>query len=516
MLEKHRKSIGSTLQSAKGTGLSNLVMQVELSVSSLTEELTATLCCRGTKPSYNAFIGLDHPFPLSDVIVDYSLSAPNPCPRLEVMSLDNDLRSFQWNSSYSCLLIWASRSQSLQKLTAVVDDIILADLPVEFISLCLDAKESIAEAWIACFVDGLGEITEQGFEISEVPCFVLVKGKEIYAVLDLSHRVLDVMKSMVCNIPAKVNIRLGSLVPELSMANEQYHLVIFPDPANDYFSRHLSQILDENPEIASKIRVTVATPSTFATVHYSPGTFIIVQNSTIVFKSDTSCTEIDHILKNLVHTNTLSFDDFSEKKSRFEYSQSKWQEKYPFCPMPQTVFKFKKTFFLNSESPEEYAVKVQGSYLTVHKEYIEEFFEILTGFFSYAENCVNYEAPSHTISPGEQCSVCDELLDKVHYLCVYCKPAVYVCQNCTHLHPVFRFTPDVKGLDSLTWGAFNLNVGETEGGERCDIICNKCGEKIFGVWWKCAVCSDFDACGKCVSEDKMHSKSHILIRMVSN
>lgn len=516
MLDKYRTSIVSTLQSAKDKGLSNLVLQVEHSISSSTEDLLATLYCRGTKPSYTTFVNSVHTLPLNEVIVDYSLSAPNPCPHLKAVTEGESTKVFEWTSQFSCLLIWASKSQSLQKLIGIVTELEEKKFPIEFISLCLDGQEKIGIDSIGCFVDGLGEITEQGFEISEVPCFVLVKGKEIYAVLDLSHRVLEVINSMVSGIPAKVNMRLGGLVSELSTTTEQYHLILFPDPANDYFSRHLSQILDENPEIASKMRVTVAAPTTFATVHYSPGSFIIVQNSTIVLKSDTSCTDIDHILKNLVLSNTLSFDDYIEKKARFEYSQSTWQEKYPFCPMPQTVFKFKKTFFLNSESPEELGVRIQGSYLTVHKEYIEEFFEILTGFFVYAENSVTYEAPSHTISPGEQCSVCDELLDKVHYLCVYCKPAVYICQNCTHLHPVFRFTPHVMGLDSLTWGAFNLNVGKNEGGERCDIICNGCREKIFGVWWKCAVCSDFDACGQCVSEACMHPQSHILIRMVSN
>jgi hypothetical protein len=515
MLEKYRNSITTTLKSAKDLGLSDLVLNLELSISSSSQELSSILYCRGPKSAYSSFLKAHHAFPLSEVIPDHSLSATSRCPELQVTNKEGFSTRLSWSSPFTCLLIWACKSQSLQKLSSTVAEIEEAKLPIDFFSVCLDGNESLGTFGTG-FVDGLGGLTKQGFEVSEVPCFVLLRESEVYAVLDLSHNIVRSLKNMVDNVPAKVEPRLGANIEELKESHGFSHLIVFPDPSNDYFSRHLTQILDENPDISSKVKVTFADFESFSTLAYCPGSFCIVHNSTVVFKSDTSCTDIYHVLKSLTVPTSLSSDDFSEKKSRFDYSESQWQEKYPFCPKPNVVFNFKKTFFINTETPEEKSVSLKGSYLTVHKEYIEEFFSALTEFFPYAVNSLCYEAPSHTISPGEQCSVCDELLGEVHYLCVYCKPAVYVCQNCSHLHPLFRFTAHVARLDHLTWGAFNLNVGKNEGGESCEIICNACEEKIFGIRWKCAVCSDFDICNQCVSEAKSHSKEHLLIRMNSN
>lgn len=514
MLEKYRKSILATLISGKDLGLSDLVLNVELSISMDSQELSSVLKCRGTKDLYTSFLQSHHAFPLSEVIPDYSLSAASTCPILQISSKHFSDASLSWSSPFTCLLIWASKSQSTQKLQSIVSEIESNSFPVCFYSVCLDGDVEIGQ-FKSCSIEGLGGLTSQGFEISEVPSIVLLVENKVYSVLDLSHNIVKTLQNMVQGVPPRAELRIGAQIEELKEPG-LYHLVIFPDPSNDYFSRHLTQILDENPEISSKVKVTIADSNSFSTLNYSPGSFCIVHNSTVVFKYDTSCTDIYHILKNMVVPSTLSSDDFSEKKARFDYSVSQWQLKYPFCPKPDVVFKFKKTFFLNTETPEEKSVCVRGSYLTVHKEYIEEFFTVLTEFFPNAVNGVCYEAPSHTISPGEQCSVCDDLLDKVHYLCVYCKPAVYICQNCNHSHPLFRFTQFVAGLDHLTWGAFNLNVGKNEGGESCDIICNACEEKVFGVRWKCAVCSDFDICANCVSEAKSHPLEHILIKMSSN
>ena len=513
MLEKYRNSIIATLKSAKDLELSDLVLNVELSMSMDSQELSSILKCRGTKDAYTSFLQAFHAFPLSEVVPDYNLAPSSPCPALQVSS-NSAISSLAWSSPFTCLLIWASKSQSMQKLLSTVSEIEEKLFPVSFYSVCLDGEAEIGQ-FASYGVEGLGDLIRQGFEISEVPSIVLLKENKVYAVLDLSHNVVKTLQNMVRGVPPRAELRIGAQLHELHEKG-LYHLIIFPDPSNDYFSRHLTQILDENPDISSKVQVTVADSESFNTLSYSPGSFCIVHNSTVVFRSDTSCTDIYHILKSLLVSSTLSSDDFSEKKARFDYSISQWQHKYPFCPTPKVVFKFKKTFFLSTETPEEKSVSVQGSYLTVHKEYIEEFFSVLSEFFPNAVDLVSYEAPSHTISPGEQCSVCDDLLDKVHYLCVYCKPAVYICQNCSHSHPLFRFTPCVSGLDHLTWGAFNLNVGKNEGGESCDIICNACEEKIFGVRWKCAVCSDFDICANCVNEAKSHPAQHILIKMISN
>ena len=279
----------------------------------------------------------------------------------------------------------------------------------------------------------------------------------------------------------------------------------------------MTQIQDENPEWACKLNLTVIekVDEERLEITANPGVFFIIHKSEVVLKGDSSCTDIYHMLKNLISPTSVARDDFLEKKSRFEYSQSLWTQKYTSCPVPQVIYKFSQKSLFFSESYEEKSVSLEGRYLTVHKEYIDEFFEILSGFFPSASNNTTYEAPSHTISPGEQCSTCDELLEKVQFLCVYCKPAQYFCEKCTHSHPVFMFTSDVIGLDNLAWGAFNLNIGRIEGGIHLDVLCNICKEKISGIRWKCALCSDFDICTECLKDSKNHSKAHIMIRIPS-
>ncbi|OMJ94087.1 hypothetical protein SteCoe_2863 [Stentor coeruleus] len=525
MLEKYKESSVSVLEKAKTSNLKDCVLNLELSIHLDKEDLTSTLYCSCTKNSYEKFMHILPPSTLTEVIPDFTLLPGIECPELELHPIGSQENvTLSWTKPFYCIVIWASRSQSYSKLLQHVEEILQSHENIEVVSICIDENaESIIPNIQNFHAFGLSGISRQGIEVSEIPCFLLVKNTIIHSVLDLSHNLPKEISAMIDGRPRKILPNLGSTIKTLTLENTKleldgslWYLLIFPGSENEYFLRHLTQILDESPEIAEKTKVICINKTDLTSIELKshPGEFFVIHNSVIVLRCDMTYTDIYHILKDLLFPKVFSRDEFLEKKSRFEYSTIEWQEKHPACPMPNVHFTFSKKIFLNSESHEEKRVRLEGKYLTVQKETIEEFYDILLSFFPIALNNIIYEAPSHTISPGEQCSVCDELLEKTHYLCVYCKPALYFCENCNHPHPVFRFTQDVAGLDHLTWGAFNFSVDRIDEGDRFDIICNLCKEKISGVRWKCAVCSDFDVCGMCLYEVRSHPKDHILIRIL--
>ena len=526
MLSSYRDSASSILSKAKAADLSECVLSVDLYINQDLETLTSTLACSCTKKSHEKFLESLPPDTLSEIIPDFSLVPGSICPELTVLSLpSNTPTKLVWEKPYYCLVVWGSWSPHCKKLLTSLEEISQNSESIEIISISLDHNTETISPSIQSFrAEGFAGISEQGFEISEIPCFFLLKQGRIHKKLDLTNDIHQEIADLLQGKPLKIDLSIGNNCAFLSLNSgrldlndEFWHLLLFRSSESDYFLRHLTQIQDENPEWCGQLRVTVVEKCDEECIELlvNPGVFFIVHKGQVLLKWDTSCTDIYHMLKNLINPSSLSKEDFLEKKSRFEYSQSQWEQQYPYCPVPKVTYTFSRKFLANCESHEERVVRLEGSFLTVHKEYIEEFFETLLSFFAGAVNAARYEAPSHTISPGEQCSTCDELLEKTHYLCVYCKPAQYFCEKCFHSHPLFRFTPDVLELDHLTWGAFNLNIGKIEGGVHLDVLCNICKEKLSGVRWKCAVCSDFDVCTECLKENKRHPKCHIMIRITS-
>ena len=528
MLEIYRDTAKSILLKGKSFNLSDCILTFELSVTQASESLVSTLTCNCTKNSYEKFLESLNPDKITEIIPDFSLIPGSLCPELSLISAKTGENiKFNWTKPYYCLFIWGSWSANCKHYLSLIESIAKETSEIEIVSLCLGENPEISsENPESYLTQSFKRIAEQGLEISEFPsCFLLKNGK-IYAKLDLTSDIKDKIFDLLQGKPIKIELNIGNSISFLTLSNgilnlsdDHWHLILFPSNESDYFLRHLNQIQDENPEWAEKLKLTVIEKADESSIELLviPGIFLIVHKSEIQWKADVSSTDIYHMLKNLLNPTFLTRDEFYEKKSRLEYSQSQWQQKYPTCPLPTVRLLFSKRFLFNSESNEEKEVRLEGSFLTCHKEYVEEFFEILASFFPNALNCATYEAPSHTISAGEQCSNCDELLEKTHYLCVYCKPALYFCENCfdRHFHPLFRFTEEVLGLDNLTWGAFNLNVGKIDDGVHLEVLCNLCIEKISGVRWKCAVCNDFDICNQCLKENKNHAKHHIMIRIAA-
>lgn len=514
----------SVLSLAKESGLSECILSLDLHLYQDKETVTSTLTCSCTKKSHENFLNALSPLTISEIIPDFSLVPHSICPELTVISIPtNESVKFTWENPYYCLVIWSSWSPNCKKLLNVVEEIAQRSGQVEIISISLDENsEKLSQNVKAFRAEGLVGIVEQGFEISEIPCFLLLDHGKIYSNLDLADNISEKIDELLQRKPLKISPNIDMVIPFLTLHNKTlvlnddfWHLLLFRSSESDFFLRHLTQIQDENPDWCEKLKVTVIEKcdEVHMELIMNPGVFLIVHKGQVLLKWDTSCTDIYHMLKNLISPNSISREEFLEKKSRFEYSKSQWELKYPFCPVPKVTYAFSQKFLFNSESHEERTVKLEGSFITVHKQYIEEFYEELSSFFPSAINEARYEAPSHNIYPGEQCSTCDELLEKTHFLCVYCKPAQYFCEKCDHSHPVFRFTPDVLELDHLTWGAFNLNLGQFHGVQQ-DVICNICKEKLSGVRWKCAVCDDFNLCTEC-SKENSHPKWHILIRITS-
>jgi Zinc finger, ZZ type len=525
MLDAYRDQAKSILSKAKLANLATCQLNLELSISQNTETLASTLYCSCSKTSYQKFLELLLPDKVSEIVPDFSLIPNSVCPELTLLSSSSKVPvKLNWSKPYYCLVIWGLLSPNCKKVVSVIEKIAKQVNDIEIISLCLDGDVEINIDNVYTYnAKGFSEISEQGLEISEIPTYLLIRNGKIYMKLDSNDNIIDKINDLVNGKPIKIEPCIGNIISTitlnsgaLDLSDNYWHLILFLGSETDYFLRHLTQIQDENPDWSKKLKLSVIDKSEeLIEVILSPGMFIIVHKSEVIWKGDTSCTDIYHMLKNLLTPTVLTRDEFQQKKSRLEYSSSIWVEKYPTCPLPSVNYTFSRKFLFNSESYEERKVELTGRFLTCHKEYIEEYFEILSSFFPNAYNSSSYEGASHTISPGEQCSSCDNLLEENQYLCVYCKPAQYFCENCSHSHPVFMFTPEATELDNLTWGAFNLNLGNIEGGVHLDVICNLCKEKISGVRWKCAVCSDFDVCSGCLKESKTHSIRHIMIRILS-
>ena len=119
------------------------------------QELSSILKCRGTKYLCTSFLQSQHSFPLTEVIQDYSLSAASTCPILQISLKKFSNSSLSWSSPFTCLLIWASKSQSAQKLLSTVSEIEENSFPVSFYSVCLDGDVEIGQ-FESCSIEGLG------------------------------------------------------------------------------------------------------------------------------------------------------------------------------------------------------------------------------------------------------------------------------------------------------------------------------------------------------------------------
>ena len=96
---------------------------------------------------------------------------------------------------------------------------------LEIVSIGLsDKSETLIPNIQEYIAEGFSGISEQGFEISEIPCFFLIKDGRIYAKLDLSDNIQQKIVELLQGKPMKIEPKIGNIIPSLTLCNQTLNL----------------------------------------------------------------------------------------------------------------------------------------------------------------------------------------------------------------------------------------------------------------------------------------------------
>ena len=128
------------------------------------------------------------------------------------------------------------------------------------------------------------------------------------------------------------------------------------------------------------------------------------------------------------------------------------------------------------------------------------------------------EKKKYKLSYGTKCEKCGKSLvpNTDQYVCVLCKPEVYLCPECVeshkdpqkledlpHPHGLYLIQKEsASAMEHIELGDLKQGSGSISEKVHDSCRCDFCGATPSGIRWKCANCPSVDACDKCVKMAK--------------